>query len=348
MAKIQDGTNLYTSNKLIVDAAGTTPFTTIASAITAAVGLGQPTTIYIRPGTYTENLTLIDTVSFIGANAGTTTIVGKHTIPAAGYFKMQNLTLSQPTPANHIFIEAGAGTCGMQLSNCIFNINSGMIFNLPLSTGTISVEMCGDRSTQNSVINNTTGASAFYVSDSTIGVGAVSALIAGTTAFEKSTIGVPCTFSSASAAVITFCTITKEFTLSDTGSVAIYHSRFTTGAAPAMTIGATAIAGLNGVVISSSAANVVTGTGSCSYGDVTFIGASSAHNVTTEVYVSRTLSGSLQLGKTNAGVMYSTAGVVDSTAALTDGQLIIGKTGNVPSVATLSAGAGITIDNTTP
>ena len=37
---INDSTNKYTPNSIVVDAAGTTPFTTVAQGIAAAVALG--------------------------------------------------------------------------------------------------------------------------------------------------------------------------------------------------------------------------------------------------------------------------------------------------------------------
>lgn len=345
MAKVQDSTNLNTPNILIVDSAGHAGYTTIASAITAAtdMALVNPV-IYIRSGTYTENLVLVNGIIFEGANRNTVTIDGSHTVPAAGLTYFRDLTLQQSTPATNIFVEAGAGTCSVRFSRCNINITSGMLLNLPLSTGQIIIEDCADSSTQNSIIDNTTGKSTLIIVKSSLGVGAVSALIAGTTSIEQSTINTPCTFSSNSVITVTYSTITKEITLSDTAAFAVYNSRFNTGAAAAVTIGATATANLSNVVIYSTAGNAVTGTGSCTYGEVTFLG-TLTHNVTTEVYTTRMLGGGLQLGTTNAGVLYSTAGVVGSTAALTDGQLLIGNTGNVPSVATLTGAGTVSVTN---
>lgn len=53
----------------------------------------------------------------------------------------------------------------------------------------------------------------------------------------------------------------------------------------------------------------------------------------------------LALNPTNSSsIVVSSAGVV-SYAAMTDGQLIIGKTGGTPTAATLTAGSGISITN---
>lgn len=51
------------------------------------------------------------------------------------------------------------------------------------------------------------------------------------------------------------------------------------------------------------------------------------------------------LTATNGGIVYSTASALAISAALTNGQLLIGNTGNIPSVATLTAGDNISIVN---
>jgi hypothetical protein len=344
MAKLNNTTNLYTPNTIIVDAAGG-PFTTIASAITAAVGLGQPTIIYVREGTYTENLTLIAGINIRGANNRATTINGSHIIPAAGTLGISNIILAASAGGTHVFNEAGAGTCAISLNDCVFNINSGMIFNLPLSTGFLKLVDCEDSSTANSIITNITGHSGISFSGCTLGVGAVAALFAGPTWIISSLINVAITASAAAALIIKESNITGTITLGGTSTLAIDTSHLTSGASAAISIGGTSSAILSNVVINSSAAQVVTGAGSCTYGEVTFDGAASTHNATTEVYTTRILGGTLQLGTTNAGVMYSTAGVLGSTAALTNGQMLIGNSGNPPSVGTISAaaGSGITV-----
>lgn len=47
----------------------------------------------------------------------------------------------------------------------------------------------------------------------------------------------------------------------------------------------------------------------------------------------------------NAALYVGAAGLLSSTAALTDGQILVGSTGNAPVAATLTAGTGVTITN---
>jgi len=347
MAKIQDSTNLYLSNILIVDPNGHSPFTTIAAALTAATDMGLNTTgctIYLRPSTYTENLTLVAGVNIIGDQYQTTIIEGTHTVPAAGKVMIENVKLSMTTPATNIFVEAGAGTAEIYLKYCQVYLHSGMLFYLPLSTGALNLNNCFDSSLQNSVIDNTTGKSIFSVNHSTIGAGSVAALIAGNTAMNRSTFNCPLTISSNSTGTAFCCSFTGSLTLSDTASYTIYHSKIETGASACITANVGTVVTLSDVVLNSSAANIVTGAGAVTYNQVTAINAFT-HNATTENYTGRTITGSLQLDETNTGVPYFTAGVMGSTADLTDGQMLIGNTGNPPSVGTISAaaGSGITV-----
>ena len=72
---------------------GPTPFTTIASGITAAQALGADTTIFVRIGTYVENLTLVEGINILGENKESTVITGTHVVPTTGAISLSNLTL---------------------------------------------------------------------------------------------------------------------------------------------------------------------------------------------------------------------------------------------------------------
>lgn len=342
---INDSTNKYTANRIIVDAGGTTPFITIAQGIAQATALGLTNTeIFIRPGTYTENLTLVAGINLNGASQSQVTVIGHHTIPLAGNIFIQNIRFEEPTAATDIFTETGASSCICRFRECYFYPNNAASFNLPTSTGTINLMKCnGSAITSDSVFNNA-GTAKLYLNNTFIGAGNVSATCNGVIDFRISALSCPVTISGAGTGNIIGCTLANALTLNDTAIIGIYDSQFITGAITPITVNAGTAIVLSDVTINSSAANIVTGAGTCKYGSITCLN-STAHNATTETYGTRVISGSLQLDETNAGVPYFTAGVMGSTAALTSGQLIIGSTGNPPSVATLTAGSGTTITN---
>lgn len=170
MAGIVNSTGVYTPNEIIVDATGgKTPFQTIAAAITAAATMGSPTTIYVRPGTYTEDLTLVDGINIVGENRHDTIIDGQHTVPTSGQIRFKDIKLAQSTPGSDVFVESEAGTCAIDVEGCIFNIDSGFSFNLVSSTGPIGVYNCLDISADNRFIDNSTMGSDITIRDSQVG-----------------------------------------------------------------------------------------------------------------------------------------------------------------------------------
>lgn len=341
---INDSTNKYTSNVIVVDAAGTTPFTTIQQGITAATDLGlTDVEIYIRPGTYTENLNLVSSFNLTGSSYLDVIIEGTHVIPIAGSITCTNIRFNQATPATDIFTENGASSCQCRFVRCYFYPDSGASFNIPTSTGLINLYNCnGSAVTSDSVFNNAASAS-FYLIDSYMGKGAVACTSNGNVLIRGSWLYVPLTLSGAAVCQYFYSSQYNSITLSDTASLYMGYSSITTANTP-ITVNAGTRAVLSNLIVDSAAANIVTGAGSCQYNEVTCLN-SSAHNATTETYSSRVITGSLQLDEANAGVPYFTAGVMGSTAALTDGQLVVGSTGNLPALATITAGAGTTVTN---
>lgn len=344
MAKVQDSTNLYTPNTLIVDASGHSPFTTITDAMTAATDMGYTSVeIYIRPGTYTEDLTLIDSFFLSGSNYEEVIINGTHTIPLAGNIILKNITFQQLTPATDIFVESGASICNCRFDNCYFYCDSGSSFNLPTSTGLINLFRCnGSAVTSDSVFNNAASAS-FYLINSTMGKGAIATTANGDILLRDSSLATPLTLSGAATCNIFRTYLYNSLTTSDTAITMIWFSQFVTGVNTPITANAGTAIYLNNVVINTSAANFATGAGTVVYNEVTCLD-SSAHNATTEIYTSRVITGSLQLNETDQGVCLIDGGVVTPTA-MTDGQVVIGSTGLSPVVGTLTAGAGITVTN---
>lgn len=341
MAGINDSSNRYTPNTIIVDSAGTTPFTTITQGLAAAVVLGQPTTVYVRPGTYNENLTLVDTINIEGNDPHDVIVDGFHTVPATGACTIANIKLTQSTPATNLFIEGGANTFALDVVNCIFNIDSGAAFYLPLCTGSVVVRNCLDISAQNSICDST-GGFAFYVYDSSIGSSTVASVIGGFTRFYNSRILAPTGLAGTSQTTILNSTMVGTVTLADTATVELYNSYMDGGAAEVLDIGATASAKLMNVAIKSSdAGGVVVGAGSCEFGEVTFEDQTGV-TVTTKDYTTRVETGTLQLDRANTGAGLINAGLVTPTA-MTDGTLLIGTTGAIPSVAGLTAGYGIDV-----
>lgn len=356
MAIVQNGTNKYIDHPIIVDAAGSTPFATVASGITAAVGLGlaAPTTVFIKSGTYTEDLTLVNGINLQGENEHTVIIDGAHTVPAAGTFKASHIKFAQTTPATNVFVEGGAGTCAIDIEHCIFYIDSGIAFNLVASTGPIAIDNCSDISPANSIIDNTTGASALTIKNSVLGSGAVAAAIGGATTIISSHLHCSLDFQGTATSYVRNCSVTSDgvntpqISTNDTTTVYISDSTINSGTAATLNVvdaGSTVYVCNCGLISTVAGGNLVIGAGTVQFDEATFWTAKGI-TVATPTYDSRVVTGSLQLDPTTTvGALYGAAGVVTSTAAMTDGQVLIGSTGVAPALGTLTAGGGINITN---
>lgn len=117
------------ASRYVVDGGGNAQYTTIQSAITAAVAntpsAGTPGVIYIWAGTYNENLTLADYVYLVGVEYGAVTVNGTMTYAGTGAFYMQNIFANQ-TGGAATFIASGTGV--PTLNNCNLMNTGGNCF----------------------------------------------------------------------------------------------------------------------------------------------------------------------------------------------------------------------------
>jgi pectin methylesterase-like acyl-CoA thioesterase len=150
--------------KYVVSQDGTAAYTTIQAALDAANadGGGQ---IFIRQGTYTENLTFYDQIDVWGSSEEDVVIIGTHTPPLSGYL---TLFRCQFQSATDIFNSSAAGTAYIVMDYCVTKVTNGYTFYLPNWTGLVKVFKIRDPGTivDNGVWFNNGGAPfAAYLSD---------------------------------------------------------------------------------------------------------------------------------------------------------------------------------------
>jgi|SRR5271156_441833 hypothetical protein len=288
--------NYSVANGFIVDKLGNGDFTTIGAALTAAV---SGDTIFIRPGTYTENPTLVAGVNLTAFDAdaltpnviinGTCTLTGAGTVSISGISLQTNsaFCLAVTGSSNSIvnltscninclnntgisFTSSGA-TAGINLTNCTGNIaTTGItLFSNSASSGKLSLSFCA--------LNNT-GAST--TASATSGV---------ETDFNSCSIKFPLSTSSAAKIQATYCNIntssinTTSITTAGTGVSTLSYCDVIAGSASALSIGSgTVIEIFESSRIESSNTNAITGAGQINYGLIVYTGASSTNNVTTQ------------------------------------------------------------------
>lgn len=347
MATITNQVSNYGSYKYVVTGTEPGPYHTIASAITQAVSDGGNTTILIRPGTYTENLTLVSGINLRGSDEGLVIISGIHVPPAAGSLSISNCEMSSAT---HILSSAVFGTTDISFDNCLFNLTAGYIFNMTNWGGDLTINNCTDVSAGNSIIVNTSAA-ALAITDSSIGNGGTLMTVSGPTTIFNSRIFEPVAFTLQSAvAVDGGSVIDGAIAVVDDATFSIFNSRVSAGADTAITHTSTGLVILENVIIDSSNMLAIDGTGQIELGEVVY---NDSHGVAVTITYA------------NASVLRGTSIVANSLLEVvngdlimdngqfwvngssgTNGQLIIASTGAHPAFANItSTGGTCTITN---
>ena len=257
---INNSTNVYSNSRYIVDnVAPGAPFTTVQAAINAAVAAGGAASIWLRQGTYTENLTLYDGVNIEGQEQTISIIIGTHTPPATGSFSFTRVGLRSAT---HAFSSAVAGSALLSCLRCQFVLTNGYVYNLANWTGELRLRWCTDYSTANGVVNNA-GGSIVTINHSLIGAGTANVLTAnGALTFYSVKLGCPCLFNGTGTALISgACDLAGNIATANTNTVTISQSRISTGAVQAITHNSASVLVLDNVIVKSVNATAIGGAG---------------------------------------------------------------------------------------
>ncbi len=293
-------TNNYGPAKFIVD--GTTvangTHSTIAAALTSA---SSGDTVFIRPGTYVENLTLKAGVNLTAyscdssLNATAHVIIsGTCTLTTAGSVTISGIQLQ----TNSAAILAVTGTLAsiVNLNNCYLNCTNatGITFSSSSASAVINIYNCnGDIGTTGISLFTHSSAGVLRINNSGIGntgnSTTASTCSAGFISFNYSIIAFPISYSSPSVSAgfvmnqfYGSATNTTSLTTSGTGTVTCVKNFFATGTASAISVGAGTTVSLLENVIDSSNTNVVTGAGTVVYTSNDFPNSSSTINTTTQ------------------------------------------------------------------
>jgi len=318
------GTNLININPMssarwIVDPLGFNgTHTTIASAITSAT---SGDTIFIMPGTYTENLTLKSGVNLTAypcdgvninssslINVGNVIISGKTTMTSAGYVVFSGITLK--TNADYCLAVTGSAASNVLLTDCsiVGADHNPISFTSSSSSANIFVQY------SNTTITNATfnlydmtspgSLSFYYCSEGQAGT-AISNNSAGVLTQEYCNANT--IMSTSNTGVLAL--IDTDFasngnativTLAGTGTSTARFCGFGSGSSSAISIGTGTTLNLDNCNVNSSNTNAITGSGSLNYSGITFRGTSTTINTGTQL--GGTLQGS-KVGTATAGFL---------------------------------------------
>jgi hypothetical protein len=310
------GTGTYTPEQYIVDNNYLgSAYPTIQSAITDALVLAVPTVVYIRTGTYTEDLTLYDGITLQGPANGEAIVIGTHTPPTSGSISFANINFQQVGANGHILSSAAAGTTNINFSQCYFNIFDGYICDLASWTGTINLDLCLEASTENGIINNTSSAD-LNITNSTLGYGTANSMIShGSLYIRNSVINCPISFAGSCIGEVDGGSIlTETLTVSTTAAVHILNSEIITLADTAILQSSSNAVLLTNVIVDCSAVPVFDGTTTISIDLVVFPTNKAFGAGLTIAYPGTTMTGLSQM-ENGTVLSMAAAGVVTNTAA---------------------------------
>lgn len=290
--------NPMSSARWIVDKLGFNgTHTTIASALASAT---SGDTIFIMPGTYTENLTLVAGVNLTawGSDSsqnqtGKVIISGKASFSSAGSVTISGIQLQ--TNSDNFLALTGSAASIVNLVNCNLNCsnNTGISFTSSSSSAVINCKDCtGNLGTTG--IGYFTHSSAgnlnftHCVLTNTGGSTTASTVSAGVLYFFSCKIFFAVTSSSTAALVVTCCAI-------DTGSInttsitsggssvanTIHACVFSSGTASALSVSANTMTITNCRILSSNT-NPITGAGTVQFSNLDFNGGNTLINTTTQ------------------------------------------------------------------
>jgi len=276
--------NLTKWTPYVVDSiAGSAPYQTIQAATDAAFAAGGGL-VLIRPGTYTENLSLKAGVHYRGVSANVdeflVMIVGTHALPDSGKMTFTRLNF---TGATAIFTHSGTTTVytGGDTNN-FFLTNGGYIFDINVfnAPGAIGLDNCGDLSTasDSGSLRVNSGTGVFYSINSQLGAGTSIPMSLGCTAYlSLSDIYCPVEFTAGTGSFVEHCDHRGKVTFSGSTSGTFTNSRIYSSTAQALLLNSSGNWDVAGNVISTSNATAIggTGAGTTYFGGNTFIGSSS-------------------------------------------------------------------------
>ena len=287
--------NYSSANSKIVDPSGNGDFTTISAALTAASS-GQ--TIFIRPGTYTENLTLKAGVNLCAFSCDAFTpnvsIVGKATMTVAGSCTISGIRLT--TNSDFFLAVTGSAASIVTLENCYLNVlnNTGISYTSSSASSRVIINRSAYVISLTSItLFSSTGAGNIVLKYLIADAGSattVASTISGTNTyidFCKLSFAIT---STSSALFMNNCEISTNLanttclTTVTSQSASLRNCILSSGTASAISIGASTTVEVGNCVIQSSNAAAVTGAGTFNFTNLSYSNSgTSVINPTTEV-----------------------------------------------------------------
>lgn len=292
-------TNNYGPAHIIVSAsAANGTHTTITSAMADAV---SGDTIFIRNGTYTENVVITAGVNLCafpcdaGLNCNSNTsanviIIGKLSYSGSGATTISGIQLQ--TNSDNFLAVSGSSVSTVNLIGCFLNVlnNTGISYTTSNASSSVNISYCqGNIGTTGIALfsSTSTGQLNFQYTDieNSGGSSTASTTNATTLNIERCLLKLQITTTAASGS-FTYSEINGAnntcLTTVTSGTVQLNKCLLNGGTASAVSIGVSTTVNLYDCTINSSNTNAVTGAGTLLYSNMTFSNTSSVINTTTQ------------------------------------------------------------------
>lgn len=309
--------NLPVARYVVAPVVGEAPYTSIQAAIAQALADGadsaHPAVVWIWPGIYNESITLGAYVHLAAASTPdgiAVTIIGNSFHMTDGDVSITNIAFQSNTADPALTLQS-AGSATLHLQSVNFAGLAGTGLECTSAGTTVTGKNCN--------VSATAGGQCFNISNGVVNL--FNPII--TTVDTASTItgGLLSLYNGSS---------TDSFNIT-AGNVSTHGTVLNSAINPCFNIGAAASVGLNGGSITGAGVNVVTGTGTLIYSNVS-------------IFPGKQFQNTLNLQGYPVALTNITFNGNQSTNNI-NGGLWIGSSSGNPAPATLTAGSGITVTN---
>lgn len=282
-------TNNYGPAKFIVSSsAANGTHTNIAAALTAA---SSGDTIFLRPGTYTEDISLkagVNLAAFGGDGFTPNVIIlGNTTASYNGTVTLTGIQLKTNSAA--CLTISGSNTSTLYLNACNIDANNATGISCNNANFGIFIANCYLQSESNNLLFAVTNISGLSIRDSKIasGTGASTVAAGGVSIQNCRCESFSITTSSTGSVVVYNSNLDNSslnqtvFTTGGIGGITIGNSSLSSGTASTISVGSGTVCTISNCNLGSSNTNCITGLGTLQYGNLVFTSSSSTINTTT-------------------------------------------------------------------
>ena len=310
---------------------GSGDYPSIQTAIDSAMSNGGKATVWIKNGSYFENLTLRSGINLVGASGlgdlGDVQITGTHEPPLSGHIILRNIRLNSP---NYIFYSKKPGTCHITVLDAFLNVENGYTCYLPYWNGSDGGALeFGDinpglpNQSQDGMIYNPHGGAQVFLYNAGIGIGTTNTMhVSGQMVMLAASISCPVQFNSGSILECDSSLFTEQITFTGNASAEISNSRITNDTGPVLVMNSTEEVSLNACVIDGYNNPIIAGNGK---GDLKIDGCTFPKNTRIDSAVHPSIVGSIKAGclEVSPGQVKIFAGMGPPTAAAPKGSLYL-------------------------